>query len=117
MRKVIELLADPNCELFEPLVIDYNLIEVNDGVCWSLKSRSFVENPIEERQIGKVSPRAFCAYHPAKEANPKYFREILENSAVSDALLRRDNSHKKRKRLSSSQRGVKKTQSKILSTI
>ena len=80
MRKVIELLADPNCELFEPLVIDYNLIEVKDGVCWSLKSRSFVENPIEERQIGKVSPRAFCAYDPAKEANPKYFREILENS-------------------------------------
>ena len=35
------------------------------------------------------------------------------DSVVSDALLRRDNSHKKRKRLSSSQRGVKKTQSKI----
>ena len=35
------------------------------------------------------------------------------DSAVSDALLRRDNSHKKRKRLSSSQRGVKKIQSKI----
>ena len=70
MREVIELLADPNCELFEPLVIDYNLIEVNDGVCWSLKRRSFVENPIEERQIGKVSPRAFCAYDPAKLKRP-----------------------------------------------
>lgn len=80
MRKVIELLADPNCELFQPLVIDYNLIEVNNGACWSLKSRAFVENPIEESQIGKVSPRAFCAYDSAKEADPKYFREILENS-------------------------------------
>ena len=59
MRKVIALLADPNCELFQPLVIYYNLIEVNDGVCWSLKSGAFVENRIEERQIGKVSPREF----------------------------------------------------------
>ena len=80
MRKVIELLSDPHCELFQPLVIDYDLIEVNDGVCWSVKNRSFVESPIEERQVGKVSPRAFCAYDPERDADPKYFREILENS-------------------------------------
>ena len=35
------------------------------------------------------------------------------DSAISNALLRRDNSHKKCKRLSSSRRGVKRTQSKI----
>ena len=55
MRKVIELLSDPHCELFQPLVIDYDLIEVNDGVCWSVKNRSFVESPIEECQVGKTS--------------------------------------------------------------
>lgn len=38
MRKVIELLSDPHCELFQPLVIDYDLIEVKDGVCWSIKN-------------------------------------------------------------------------------
>ena len=80
MRKVIDLLADPNCELFQPLVIDYDLIEVKNGFCWSVKNRAFVENPIEVRQIGKLSPRRFCAYDPATEADPKYFREILENS-------------------------------------
>ena len=80
MRRVIDLLADPNCELFQPLVIDYDLIEVNNGVCWSVKNRAFVENPIEVRQIGKLSPRCFCAHDPATEADPKYFREILENS-------------------------------------
>ena len=32
------------------------------------------------RQIGKRSPRCFCAYDPTTEADPKYFREILENS-------------------------------------
>ena len=66
MTKVIELLSDPHCELFQPLVIDYDLIEVNDGVCWSVKNRSFVESPIEECQVGKVSPRAFCAYDPER---------------------------------------------------
>ena len=80
MKKIIEMLSDPLCELFEPLMIDYDLIEVNDGVCWSLKQRAFVECPIEENQIGKISPRAFSAYDSKKEADPKYFREILENS-------------------------------------
>ena len=80
MRKVIDLLGDPSCELFQPLVIDNNDIQVNDGVCWSVKKRAFVENPIEARQIGKFSQRCFCAYDPSKEADPMYFREILENS-------------------------------------
>ncbi|KAJ7380914.1 hypothetical protein OS493_004499 [Desmophyllum pertusum] len=31
MRKVIELIADPYCELFRPLVIDYDLIESQPG--------------------------------------------------------------------------------------
>ena len=102
MRKVIDLLSDPHWELFQPLVIDYDLIEVNDGVCWSLKSRAFVKSPIEERQIGKVSPRAFCVFDPGKEADPKYFQEILENSlSVSevatfcDDFLKLLNYHKK----------------------
>lgn len=78
MRKVIDLLS--SCELFQPLVIDYDLIEVNDGFCWSVRRRAFVENPIETPQIGKLSPRCFCAYDPSKEADPMYFREILESS-------------------------------------
>ncbi|XP_068757363.1 uncharacterized protein [Montipora capricornis] len=80
MRKVIDLLSDPSCELFQPLVIDYDLIEVKGSFCWSLEKRAFVEHAIDEGQIGKVSPRAFCPYDPLKAANPKYFREILENS-------------------------------------
>lgn len=80
MRKVIDLLGDPTCELFQSLVIDYDLIEVNDGICWSVRRRAFVKIPIEARQIGKPSPRCFCAYDPSKKADPTYFREILENS-------------------------------------
>lgn len=39
MKRVVELLADPFCELFRPLSIDHDLIKVNQGVCWSLKER------------------------------------------------------------------------------
>ena len=39
-----------------------------------------MENAIEENQIGKVSPRAFSVYDSTKHPDPKYFREILENS-------------------------------------
>ena len=69
-------------------MIDYDLIEVNEGKCWSLKARTFVDNAIEEHQIGKLSPRAFCPYDSSKEPEPKYFREILENSLGEDDLAR-----------------------------
>lgn len=80
MRKEVELLADPYCELFRPLAIDYDLIEVNQGVCWSLKERSFVNDAIHEDKIGKLSPRAFSPIDSTQEPDPKYFRQILENS-------------------------------------
>ena len=53
---------------------------MNDGWCWSIKRRSFLENAIQDHQIGKVSPRAFCPYDPARDPDPKYFKEVLENS-------------------------------------
>ncbi|XP_068759716.1 uncharacterized protein [Montipora capricornis] len=84
MKKIIDLLSDPYCELFRPLTVDYDLIEVNNGACWSLKGRNFVEDAIEEHQIGKVSPRAFCPYEPNQIPDAKYFRQILENSLTPD---------------------------------
>ena len=36
--------------------------------------------PVNEEEIGHVSPSAFCEYDHEKETDPKYFREILENS-------------------------------------
>ena len=85
MRKVIELLSDPHCEFFQSLVIDYDQIEVSDGVYWSVKNRSFVESLTEPySQVGGVPPRAFCAYDFERDADPKYLRQILENS-LSDS--------------------------------
>ena len=86
LKKVIELLGDPYCEFFRPLMIDYDLIEVDGGTCWSIKNRSFVEDAISIEQVGKISPRAFCPYDPSKEPDPKYFRGILENSLEPEDL-------------------------------
>ena len=80
MRKIIDILSDPDCEVVRPISIDYNLIEVNGGHCWSIKERRFVKNPIPDEKIGIISPRAFTTYEPGKEPDPKYFKEILENS-------------------------------------
>ena len=80
MKKVIELLSDPFCELFSPLTINYDLIEVNSGCCWSIKQRKFANGAIKDQQVGKISPRAFCPFDPSREPDPKYFKEVLENS-------------------------------------
>ena len=80
MRKVIDVLADPDCEVIRPICVDYNLIEVNSGQCWSIKERCFVSSPIPEEKIGVVTPRAFVKFDSSKEPDAKYFREILQNS-------------------------------------
>ena len=80
MRKVIDILADPDCEVIRPIIVDYNLIEVNDGYCWSVSERRFLRNAIPAEKVGLVTPRAFSRYDPLKVPQPKYFREVLENS-------------------------------------
>ena len=52
---------NPFC-VIRPLTVDYTLIEVSDGKCWSVKERRFVENAIDEKEIGHVTPRAFLPF-------------------------------------------------------
>ena len=103
MRKVIEILSNPYCEVIRPLCVDYNLIEVNNGQCWSIKDRRFMDNAIADKDIGHITPRAFLPYDPTKELEAKYFKEILENSLSSvevqlfcEDFLRQLNHNKKR---------------------
>lgn len=37
IQKVPDLLADQYYDLFAPMTVDYVLIEVNTGCCWSFK--------------------------------------------------------------------------------
>ena len=80
MRKVIDILSDPDCEVIRPICVDYNLIEVNSGECWSIEERKFLKNAIPEEKIGLMTPRAFTKFDPRQDPDPKYFREILQNS-------------------------------------
>ena len=88
MKRVIDQLSDPFCELFSPLIINYDLIEVKDGRCWSISRRDFVEDAIEEQQVGKISPREFCSFDSARDPDPKYFREVLENSLSTQEVAK-----------------------------
>lgn len=80
MRRIIDLMSDPYCEVMAPLRIDYDLVEVNNGMIWSIKERKFLPCPIPTDKIGHVSPRAFCDYDHEKEPDPKYFKQIVDNS-------------------------------------
>lgn len=59
---------------------------MNAGHCWSIKERRFLESPIPEEKVGLVTPRAFSKYDPQRNADPKYFREILENSLTDSDI-------------------------------
>ena len=76
MKKVIDLLADPDCEEIRPIIVDYHLREVNDGYCWSVSERRFLKNAIPADKVSLMTPRPFSRYDPQL----KYIREVLENS-------------------------------------
>jgi len=73
MKKVIDILANSHCEVIRPLCVDYNLIDVNDGKCWSIKERRFLENVIADKDIGHVTPRAF----------PRTIQQESQNRSIS----------------------------------
>ena len=60
MRKVSEILSNPHCEVIRPLCVDYNLIEVNYGQCWSIMDRRFVVNAIADKDIGDCVDDETC---------------------------------------------------------
>ena len=82
-RSAIEaLLCHPSCEIIEELKFDYHLIEVMspEGTCFKITERAFIHHPIEEKDIGKISPRMYVPYDRTTPPDPKYFRESVINS-------------------------------------
>ena len=80
LNKLDSILGDPQGELAQQLKINYDLIEVSNGWCFSISERRFVENAIGNPLIGRVTPRAYVDYKHDKEPDARYFKEILENS-------------------------------------
>ena len=80
MNKLVEILGDRECEFMRQLRINYDLIEVNGGWCFSVSQRKFVLHPIQGKEIGKESPSAYIEYEHTKTPDPGYFKQILQNS-------------------------------------
>ena len=85
-KQVKEKLQNTETQFIKQMKIDHDLIEVNNGWCLCLSKREFLQHAIHERDIGHVSPRAFCPYDHNKEPDPKYFRQILENSLDQEQI-------------------------------
>ena len=80
LSKLVEILGDRDCEFMKQLRINYDLIEVKGGWCFSISQRKFVLHAIKSTEIGKESPRAYIDYEHTKTPDPGYFKQILQNS-------------------------------------
>ena len=58
LNKLDSILGDPESEFPRQLKINYDLIEVSDGFCFSISERRFVENAIRDSEVGRETPRA-----------------------------------------------------------
>ncbi|KAL9978141.1 hypothetical protein ACROYT_G015628 [Oculina patagonica] len=80
LNKLDSILGDPQSEFSNQLKINFDLIEVSDGYCFSVSKRRFVVNAIKDADVGKETPRAFVDYKHDKTPDPVYFKQILQNS-------------------------------------
>ena len=79
-QAVEKILSHPACEIVQQIEFDFNLIEVSNGVCFSINSRRFIPNAIPSTKIGKLSPRAFVPYDSSTPPQPGYFEQGILNS-------------------------------------
>jgi hypothetical protein len=61
----------PKLQAISQIYIDHDLVEVNGGTCWSFRRRQFLQQPIQQSDVGRVSPRAFTCHNPNQEADPR----------------------------------------------
>ena len=77
-RKIL-IMCHPECEVIKQLKFNWDLIEVKDGKCFSISNRDFIEYPIDLKDIGIISPRAFAPYYDSnKDPAPLYFKDQLK---------------------------------------
>ena len=80
LNKLVEILGDRECEFVKQLRVNYDVIEVNGGWCFSIGQRKFVLLRIKSTEIGKESPRAYIDYEHTKTPDQGYFKQILQKA-------------------------------------
>ena len=88
MPRLLAILRHPDCQAISQISIDRDLVEVNGGTCWSFRRRRFVPQPLDEAEIGRITPRAFTRYDPNEKADAKFFKEIMTNSLNEQDIQR-----------------------------
>ena len=79
-KRMIEIISHPQCEVIRQTRFDWDLTEVQDEYCFSVRKRDFIECPIDTKDIGIVSPGAYAPNYNSKEDPvPLYFKESIEN--------------------------------------
>ena len=81
--QIIEkLLSHPACEIVEQLKFYLNLIEVSNGLFFSIQNRRFMPCPIEDDLL-----RSFVEYNCSTPPDPGHFRAGILNS-FQDPVVR-----------------------------
>ena len=63
LQQVNVILSNRECSIIKQIQIDHNLIEVlPTGTCFNIEEKRFVCDPFGEREIGKITPKAFVHY-------------------------------------------------------
>ena len=75
-----KFLAHPDFSRAPQLKIDEDLIEINNERCWDLSKMEFVDVPLKDDQIGKLSPRAYFDWDEDTVPNPIPFINLVLNS-------------------------------------
>ena len=79
-----KLMSNPACELFPQLTLDLDLIEVQEGKCFKISQRKFIDSAFTQRDFRKISPRMFIPYDSASPPELKYFKDTFLNSFHDD---------------------------------
>ena len=80
-REIEKYLSSHDCTIIPQIEFDFDLIEVSNGKCLKLSARKFIDCPLQDKDIGKKSPRMFTSYD-SNTVSPdvKYFTESVHNS-------------------------------------
>ena len=73
-REIEKYLSSHDCTIIQQIEFDIDLIEVSNGKCLKLSARKFINCPLQDKDIGKKSPRIFTSYDSNTVApDAKYF--------------------------------------------
>ena len=60
-REIVKYPSSHDCSIIPQIEFHFNLIEVSDGKCLKLSARKFIDCPLQDKDIGKKSPRMFAS--------------------------------------------------------